>query len=58
MPEQTVVDRGSGCGAELLTYTSEHGSHHHVTPVEAPWQHGMVERHGQVLADAIRAFLK
>ena len=20
-------------------------------PVEAPWQHGLVERHGQVLAD-------
>ena len=34
---------------------SDLGIKYRLVPVEAPWQHGMVERHGQVLADIIHA---
>ena len=29
------------------------GIAYRLVPVEAPWQHGMVERHGEVLGDVI-----
>lgn len=55
IPEQMAVDNGSAFGAEFLTYTSDNDIYHHGSPVEAPWQHGMVERHGPVLAGLVHA---
>lgn len=31
------------------------GIQHHAIPMAAPWQHGMVERHGQDVADIAKA---
>ena len=36
---------------------SDLGLQYRVVPTESPWQHGMVERHGQVLADIIQAVI-
>lgn len=49
--KKAVVDHGS----EFLAYTSDNGIYQKVFSVEAPWQHGMVEGHGQVMADIIQA---
>ena len=48
LPQKTVVDKGAEFGAEFLSYTSDNGIYQKVIPVDAPWQHGLVERHEQV----------
>lgn len=55
IPEKTVVEHWSEVGAAFLTMTSETALFHRVIPVESPWQHGMVGRHGQVFAERINA---
>lgn len=56
-PEKIVVDQGSEFGAAFLTYTGSTGIVQRLVPIEAPWQHGMVERHGQRLSDIIQAIM-
>lgn len=57
IPEDIVVDKGSGSGAGILTFTSDRGIFHRAIPVEYPWQQSMVERHVHVLEGIINAIL-
>ena len=53
-PEKMVADKGTEYYTDFQAMLSDLGIQYRLVPVEAPWQHGMVERHGQVLADIIQ----
>ena len=52
-PEKVVADKGTEYYTDFQHMLSDLGIAYRLVPVEAPWQHGMVERHGQVLADIV-----
>ena len=52
-PEKTVTDRGREFFGVFQEMVNDSGMEFHMIPTEAPWQHGMVERHGGVLGDII-----
>ena len=52
-PEKVVADKGTEYYTDFQCMLSDLGIGYRLVPVEAPWQHGMVERHGSVLADII-----
>ena len=53
-PDKIVTDKGSEYYAEFVEMLTNLGIRQRMVPTEAPWQHGMVERHGKVLADVKR----
>lgn len=56
LPGKHVVENVSEFGADILAHTGDNGIYqNNVFIVEAPWEHGMVERHVQVWADIIQA---
>lgn len=57
IPENSVVDNSVVSVLRFFTVTSDTGILHRVIPVVAPWQHCMVESHGQVLPVVIQAML-
>ena len=54
-PEKVVADKGTEYYTDFQHMMSDLGIAYRLVPIEAPWQHGMVERHGQVLSDIIQA---
>lgn len=54
-PGKHVVHQGPTLAADVLELCVNVGMPPSVFPVEAVWQHGMVDRHGQVLADIVQA---
>lgn len=57
-PEKIMVGKGTELGKEFVEMSGHLGIQQRVIPVEAPRQHGMVERHSQVLADIVRAITR
>ena len=55
VPEKVVADKGTEYYTVFQEMLSNNGIQYRVVPVESPWQHGMVERHGAVLADIIKS---
>ncbi len=55
VPEKVVADKGRENYGELLESMANLGIQYKLIPTEAPWQLGMVERHGGVLGDIIKA---
>ena len=49
------MDRGRECYGDVIEIASNLGIKFKVIPTEAPWQLGMVERHGGVFADLANA---
>ena len=56
-PEKIVADKGSEYYSDFQEMLTTLGIRYRLVPVEAPWQHGMVERHGQVLGDIARVVI-
>ena len=54
-PDKIVTDKGSEYYTEFVEMLTNLGIRQRMVPTEAPWQHGMVERHGKVLADVMMA---
>jgi hypothetical protein len=54
-PEKIVADKGTEYYTDFQAMLSNLGTKQRLIPIEAAWQHGMVERHGAVLADVIYA---
>ena len=54
-PEKVVADKGTEYFTDFQAMLTDLGIAYRLVPVESPWQHGMVERHGQVLAEIIQA---
>ena len=54
-PGKVVADRGREGLAQFVEMARRLGNHFRMVALEAPWQHGMVERHGGVLGDIITA---
>ena len=52
-PKTMVTDMGTSFLAAFLTLAERYSATSRVIPTEAPWQIGMVERHGGVLADVV-----
>ena len=52
-PEKVIADKGREYYTDFQSMLSDLGILYRLVPVEAPWQLGIVERHGQVLADII-----
>ena len=52
---KVVADQGRESFAVFSELTRCLGTHFNLTALEAPWQNGMVERHGGVLGDIITA---
>ena len=50
-----MADKGTEYYTDFQEMLSDLGIKYRLVPVEAPWQHGMVERHGQVISDIINA---
>ena len=51
VPDKIVADKGTEYYTDFQDMFCDLGIKSRLVPVEAPWQHGMVERHGQVLVD-------
>ena len=59
VPDVLVFDRGGEfLGPAFREMVERFGSGTRVTPVEAAWQQGMVERHGGVISDMLDAFVR
>ena len=52
-PRTLVTDMGSSFLAAFVTLAERYSATSRVVPTEAPWQVGMIERHGGVLNDVI-----
>ena len=57
-PEKFVADKGTEYYTDFQQMLSDLGCRYRLIPVEAAWQHGMVERHGDVLNDLINVVVK
>ena len=57
-PGKVVADQGREGYGHFTEMARELGTHFNMVPVEAPWQNGMVERHGSVLGDIITATIQ
>ena len=57
-PEKVIVDQGTEFHGDFKDAMSQLGIAHRMIPVEAPWQHGMVERHGDVIGEIVAAAVK
>ncbi len=53
-PKVLVTDMGTSFLAAFVSLAERYGATSRVVPTEAPWQVGMVERHGGVIADVIQ----
>ena len=53
VPEKIVTDKGREFYGDFQEVVNLLGSKFKMIPVEAPWQNGMVERHGGVMGDII-----
>ena len=53
VPEQIIHDQGGEFFRHFGEMLKKLGIGCHITATEAPWQNGMVERHGQVLAEIL-----
>ena len=58
VPEKVVVDSGTEYQGDFKEAMSTLGIGHRMIPLEAPWQHGMVERHGDVMGEIVSAAVK
>ncbi len=56
-PDKVVADKGTEYFTDFQAMLSDLGIMYRLVPVEAHWQHGLVERHGSVLADVIQAVI-
>ena len=56
-PEKVTADKGTEYYTDFQAMLTDLGIQYRLVPVEAPWQHGMVERHGQVLGDIVQAVI-
>ena len=54
-PDKIVVDRGREFYTDFQEVAQKIGAKFRMVPTEAPWQNGMVERHGGVLGDIVQA---
>lgn len=54
-PNHALADKASEFGSGILQMGHLEKIRLNAIPVGVPWQHGMVERHGQVLHDIVRA---
>jgi hypothetical protein len=52
------VDAGTEYQGDFKEAMSKLGIGHRMIPLEAPWQHGMVERHGDVMGEIVSAAVK
>ena len=53
-----ISDMGSEFGRELGEFMEAHGIRQYFTASEAPWQNGLVERHGGIWKAAARKTIK
>ena len=55
VPDKVVTDKGKEFYGDFQEVQAQLGTRFKMIPVEAPWQNGMVERHGGVLGDIVHA---
>jgi hypothetical protein len=53
IPQQIVHDQGGEFFKHFAEMLRKLGIEPHITSTESPWQNGLVERHGQVLAEVV-----
>ena len=54
-PEKIVADKGSEYYTDFQEMLNTLGIKYRMIPTEAPWQLGMVERHGAVITDIMNS---
>ena len=51
VPENLVLDQGGEFQAEFIAMMEEYGMDSKIVGAHAAWQHGLVERHGEIFGE-------